>query len=68
MAAKTYRVPGIHCGHCTMTIERELRQLAGVTGVKANLDSKTVTVEWDTPASEESIKALLAEIHYPASD
>ncbi len=68
MATKTYRVPGISCGHCTMTIERELGQLAGVASVKADLDSKTVTVEWSAPASEEGIKALLAEIRYPVAE
>ncbi len=68
MATKTFSVPSIHCRHCTMTIERELRQLGGVKSVSAALDTKTVAVEWDAPATEESIRALLAEINYPAAD
>lgn len=67
MAAKTYSVPNISCGHCVMTIERELGELEGVSNVKADADTKSVTVTWDAPASEDGIKALLAEINYPAA-
>jgi hypothetical protein len=34
--------------------------------VKADLGTKKVQIAFDTPASEEKIKALLAEINYPA--
>jgi len=44
----------------------ELGELMGIQSVKANLESKKVEVSFDEPASEESIKALLAEINYPA--
>ena len=47
--------------------ERELKQLAGVKSVSADLDAKTATIEWDAPATEEGITALLAEIGYPAT-
>jgi len=68
MTTKTFRVPNIHCPHCTATIERELRQLAGVKSVSAALETKTVAVEWDAPATEQSVRALLAEINYPAAE
>jgi copper chaperone len=61
----TYNIPAIHCSHCTHTIEMEVGELPGVQIVKANLDSKKVQITFDTPASEEKIKALLAEIEYP---
>ena len=67
MAAETYSVPNISCGHCVMTIERELGELEGVSSVKADADTRSVTVTWDAPASEDGIKALLAEINYPAA-
>ena len=66
MESKTFDVPNISCGHCVMTIKRELSDLAGVTSVNGDADGKTVTVAWDAPASEDGIKALLAEINYPA--
>jgi copper chaperone CopZ len=36
-----------------------------VKSVKAELDSKNVTIAFETPASEEKIKTLLTEIEYP---
>ena len=65
MTTVTYNVPAIHCGHCTHTIEMEVSELAGVQSVKADLDAKKVEVAFDAPASEDKIKALLAEINYP---
>ena len=44
----------------------ELGQLGGVTQVKADKDTKEVTVTWGDPATWEQIKALMAEIGYPA--
>jgi copper chaperone len=67
MESKTFSVPNISCGHCVMTIKRELSELAGVTSVDGDIEGKTVTVAWNAPASEDGIKALLAEINYPAA-
>ena len=67
MTTKTFNVPSINCGHCTHTIEMELEELAGVTSVKAEVESKQVTVSWEAPASWEKIEALLVEIDFPAA-
>jgi len=66
MTTVTYIVPAISCGHCTRTIETELKDLEGVQSVKAAVDTKKVEITFDTPANEEKIKSLLAEIDYPA--
>lgn len=65
MTSKTFTVPNISCGHCTRTVEMEVGDLAGVTSVKAEQESKQVTVEWQDPATWEKIEALLQEINYP---
>ena len=66
MTSKTFKVPNISCGHCVMTIEREVGELEGIVSVKAGADTKMVTVEWnEPPASWEGIQALLQEINYP---
>lgn len=67
MESKAFTIPNISCGHCVMTIKRELSELDGVTSVEGNADAKTVTVAWTAPASEDGIKASLAEINYPAA-
>ena len=65
MTSKTFVVPNISCGHCTHTIEMEVGDLAGVTSVKAEQESRKVTVEWQDPATWEQIEGLLNEINYP---
>jgi copper chaperone len=66
MTTVTYNIPNISCGHCVHTIKMEVGDLAGVSIVDASAESKTATIEFDAPASEDAIKALLAEINYPA--
>ena len=66
MTTVTYTVPAISCGHCTHTIETEVSELPGVQTVKADEATKKVVITFDTPADENRIKALLAEINYPA--
>lgn len=65
MTSKTFIVPNISCGHCTHTVEMEVGDLEGVTRVKAEQESKQVTVEWQEPATWEKIEAVLQEINYP---
>ena len=67
MTTVTYSVPNISCAHCTHTIQVELADLQGVQSVKADLATKKVEIAFDAPASEETIKALLAEIEYPVA-
>jgi copper chaperone CopZ len=66
MTTVTYTVPAISCGHCVHTIETEVSELQGVQSVKAEETSKKVTITFNAPADEAKIKALLAEINYPA--
>jgi len=67
MTTKTIKVPNITCGHCTSTIERELGELEGITSVRANQDSKMVTIEFNSPPiTEAQIASFLNEIGYPA--
>jgi copper chaperone CopZ len=67
MAKKTFSIPNISCGHCVMAIKNELGELDGVTKVEGNPTAKTIAVEWESPASEEQIKATLREMNYPSA-
>ena len=66
MTTVTYHIPAINCPHCVHTIKTELSDLTGVASVEGDLDTKQVKVTYDAPATENSIKQLLAEINYPA--
>jgi len=63
----TYLVPNISCMHCVHTIKTELLEQNGVRSVEADKDSKQVTIEFDPPASEESLKSVLQELNYPVA-
>ncbi len=66
MDAKTVTVPNISCGHCVMTIEREVGELGGVTSVKAERETGNVTVSWDSEAIDwPAIEDRMREINYP---
>jgi copper chaperone CopZ len=67
MERKTFSIPKISCGHCVMTITRELKELKGVRKVQGSPQLKSVDVEWDPPATEAQIRATLSEIEFPAA-
>ena len=67
MQTVTYSIPTIHCAHCTHTIETELGELEGIRSVKADLNTKKVSVTYESPADDAKIKAFLAEIEYPVA-
>jgi len=67
MEKKTFSIPNISCGHCVMSIKNELDELAGVSSVDGNAENKSITVEWDSPATLEKIRDTLKEINYPAA-
>ena len=67
MSSKVYNVPKISCGHCVATIERELGEVTGVDGVRANVDTKQVTVDYHDEAVLSRVDETLKEIGYPAA-
>ncbi len=66
MDEKTVHISGISCGHCVMTITREVGELEGVRSVEGDEKTKKVTFGWESPASWEKITDTLKELGYPA--
>ncbi len=67
MEKQTLTIPNISCGHCVMTIKNELSELTGVSAVAGNPEDKSITIEWDSPATLSEIRNTLSEINFPAS-
>mgnify|MGYP001583932639 CR=1 FL=1 len=66
MMTKTVSVPSISCGHCVMTIQREVGELQGVSAVKADKDTKQVTISWDPDTTDwVVIEDTMKEINFP---
>ena len=57
METNKLSVPNISCGHCVMTIQRELGEVEGVSKVQVDPTKKEIVVEWDAPATMEKIKS-----------
>lgn len=68
MTTVEYQVPNISCGHCVHTIQMELGGLDGVQQVKADQSDRSVHIEFDAPATQDQIVALLSEINYPPAN
>ena len=66
MEEKTVNIPTISCGHCVMTIKREVGELEGVKSVEGDENNKRVTIKWDPPTTWEKISGTLKEVGYPA--
>jgi copper ion binding protein len=67
MEKQTILVPNITCGHCVMAIKKELAAMKGVSKVDGDPGKKTITVEFDAPATIDMIKETLKDINYPAA-
>ena len=65
MERKTFQVPNIGCDGCVRTIKNEVGLISGVKQVDGVVATKTVTVEWETPATWQQIEETLKEIEYP---
>jgi copper chaperone CopZ len=65
---KVFSVPSISCKHCVRSVQNEVSEVAGVTSVQADENTKVVTVVWQSPATWEQIKAVLTEINYPPQE
>jgi copper chaperone len=65
MEKKTFKVPNMTCNGCAGAVRGEVEQLAGVVDVNIDLPTQLVTVEWNAPASWDTIEKALVEIEYP---
>lgn len=65
MEKMTVNVKGMSCGHCINSIEGNVGELSGVTTVKVNLDSGTVSVEFNpNEVSIDKIKETIDDQGY----
>ena len=68
MQTVTLKIPSISCSHCIHTITTELMSITGVKKVTGDENAKTVSVEFDSPATLEIIRDVLTEINYEPSN
>ena len=65
MTTVNFEVPNIGCAGCVQAIKNELTELAGVSSVAGDVETRVVQIEFEPPASQDLIIATLTEIDYP---
>ena len=63
---KTYRVEGMTCEHCVLSVREEVEEVAGVERADVDLDSGRLTVA-GTGFSDDAVHAAVAEAGYRAT-
>jgi copper chaperone len=65
----TVKAPDISCGNCVAHVEKDVSALEGVQSVKAEVDSKLVTITFDdAKLSREQIAEAMDEAGYPIAE
>jgi len=62
----TYTVPGIHCGHCALSIKEEVSEVSGVEAVDVDVETKVVTIRGEQLA-DDTLRVAIAEAGYEAA-
>jgi copper ion binding protein len=64
MNTSTYRVEGMTCGHCVDSVSAEVGTLPGVSDVRVDLATGTVTVTSESPLGDDAVRAAVDEAGY----
>jgi copper chaperone len=68
MESTTIGVRGMTCGGCAASVERVLRELAGVSKVEVSLANEQATVEFDAGrVTVDDLRAAIEDAGYDAA-
>ncbi|HNY11132.1 MAG TPA: heavy-metal-associated domain-containing protein [Candidatus Wallbacteria bacterium] len=66
MKTRNYKVPKMACGNCFNTIRNAVSKIAGVVSVTADMEDKTVSVEYDeTLTAIDAVGEKMKKIGFP---
>ncbi len=64
MAATTYRVQGMTCDHCVHAVSTAVGRIDGVTDVRVDLSSGTLTITSEWPVDDSLVREAVEEAGY----
>jgi copper chaperone CopZ len=64
MQTTMYTVAGMTCGHCVNAVDAEVGRLPGVTDVRVELATGTVTVTSEQLLDDDAVRAAVDEAGY----
>ena len=68
MPSATFTVVGMTCGHCVLSVKREVGAIEGVTEIEVQLGSGRLTVESEGHLDSEAVRAAVEEAGYELED
>jgi len=57
-------IAGMHCASCALTVERALKKATGVKNAEVNFATEKASVEYENPATPETLKEAVAKTGY----
>ena len=59
MAQKIIHIEGMHCGHCTQSVEKALKALPGIDAVEVSLKAQEARVDADLFVTDDMLRATV---------
>lgn len=66
MAANEYRVTGMTCGHCEMSVREEVGEIPGVTDIQVSAQTGQLVVTGSDDVDDAKVLAAVEEAGYSA--
>lgn len=66
MSTTEYKVTGMTCGHCEMSVREEVSQIAGVEDIQVSAQSGTLVVTAADAINDADVLAAVDEAGYSA--
>jgi copper chaperone len=64
MSTATYTVTGMTCAHCVSAVTEEVGAVPGVTEVRVDLETGSLTVTSQSPVDDDAVAAAVDEAGY----
>ena len=64
----SYKIEGMTCASCAISIEKETEKVDGVKSSKVNYASESALFEITDPAKEDALKSIIHELGYKIRD
>ncbi|MBX9245846.1 heavy-metal-associated domain-containing protein [Actinotalea ferrariae] len=66
MTTTEFQVTGMTCGHCEMSVRKEVAQVPNVTGIEVSAQTGTLVVTGSGPVDDAAVLAAVDEAGYSA--
>lgn len=66
MSAHEYRVSGMTCGHCEMSVREEVGEISGVTDIQVSAQTGVLVVTATGDVDDAAVLAAVEEAGYSA--